>query len=74
VEGNGGSKPINAKSETIAKLRSFRAAYAKRRCIVPVNNFFEWRKLKPPKTPYAIGMKDGSPFGFAGFGKAGRIP
>jgi putative SOS response-associated peptidase YedK len=65
-EANGGRKPINAKSEAIGKLPSFRAAYAKRRCIVPVNNFFEWRKSTPPKVPYAIGMKDGSPFGFAG--------
>jgi putative SOS response-associated peptidase YedK len=45
----GGRKPINAKSETVAEQPSFRAAYAKRRCIVPVNNFFEWRKLKPPR-------------------------
>ena len=70
----GGRKPINAKSETVAKLPSFRAAYAKRRCIVPVNNFFEWRKLKPPKTPYAIGMKDGSPFGFAGIWESWTHP
>jgi len=64
-EADGGRKPINAKSETVHRLPSFRAAYAKRRCIVPINNFFEWRKTKPPKQPYAIGMKDGSPFGLA---------
>ncbi len=64
-EPTGGRRPINAKCETIARLASFRAAYAKRRCIVPINNFFEWRKTTPPKQPYAIGMKDGSPFGLA---------
>lgn len=64
-EANGGRKPINAKSETVAKLASFRSAYAKRRCIVPIDNFFEWRKTMPPKQPFAIGMKDGSPFGLA---------
>ncbi|HKJ60734.1 MAG TPA: SOS response-associated peptidase family protein, partial [Hyphomicrobiales bacterium] len=47
-EANGGRKPINARAETIAKLPSFRSAYAKRRCIIPVNNFFEWRRTKPP--------------------------
>lgn len=61
----GGRRSINAKSETVASLPSFRAAYAKRRCIVPVDNFFEWRKTTPPKQPYAIGMQDGSPFGLA---------
>ena len=64
-EANGGRKPINAKSETVAALPSFRAAYAKRRCIVPIDNFFEWRKTTPPKQPFAIGMADGSAFGLA---------
>lgn len=73
-EPDGGRKPINARSETIAKLPSFRSAYAKRRCIVPVSNFFEWRKSKPPKVPYAIGMKDGSPFGFAGLWESWAHP
>jgi putative SOS response-associated peptidase YedK len=65
TETNGGRKPINAKSETITRLPSFRSAYARRRCIVPINNFFEWRKTELPKQPFAIGMKDGSPFGLA---------
>jgi putative SOS response-associated peptidase YedK len=64
-EADGGRKPINAKSETITRLPSFRSAYAKRRCIVPIDNFFEWRKTEPPKQPFAIGMKDGSRFGLA---------
>jgi putative SOS response-associated peptidase YedK len=43
----------------------FRDAYARRRCIVPVDGFFEWRAIKGAraKQPYAIAMKDGSPFG-----------
>lgn len=65
-EADGGRKPINARSETVAKLPSFRAAYAKRRCLVPIQNFFEWRRAKPPKRPYAIGMKTGAPFAIAG--------
>lgn len=73
-EAGGGRKPINARSETVGKLPSFRAAYAKRRCIVPVNSFFEWRKSKAPKTPFAIGMKDGSPFGFAGIWESWTHP
>lgn len=73
-EPTGGRKPINAKAETVAKLPSFREAYKKRRCIVPVDLFFEWQAIKGEKTkqPYAIGMKDGSPFGLAGIWENGK--
>ena len=59
---------INARSETVARMPAFREAYHNRRCIVPIDNFFEWRPIKGQKTkqPYAIAMKDGSPFGLAG--------
>ena len=60
----GGRKPINAKCETVRTLPSFREAYRKRRCILPVDGFFEWKAIKcqKAKQPYAIAMKDGSPF------------
>jgi putative SOS response-associated peptidase YedK len=63
----GGRKPINAKAETIAKLPTFREAYARRRCILPVDGFFEWKAIKGQRArqPFAIAMKDGSPFGIA---------
>src|SRR6185503_6268567 len=64
----GGRKPINAKCETVRDLPTFREAYRKRRCIVPVDGFFEWKAIKGQKAkqPYAIAMKDGAPFGIAG--------
>jgi putative SOS response-associated peptidase YedK len=64
----GGRKPINAKAENLSKIRMFRDAYALRRCIVPVDGFFEWHAVKGAraKQPYAIAMKDGTPFGLAG--------
>ena len=65
---DGGRKPINAKAETVAQLPSFRDAYRHRRCLVPIDNFFEWKAIKGgmPKQPYAIGMKNGEPFALAG--------
>jgi putative SOS response-associated peptidase YedK len=46
LDPKGGRRPINAKAESIARLPMFREAYAQRRCIVPVDGFFEWRAIK----------------------------
>jgi putative SOS response-associated peptidase YedK len=69
-------KPINATADRVATAPMFRAAYAKRRCLVPVDNFFEWiqAKGKGPKQPYAIGMKSGEPFALAGIWESWRHP
>ncbi len=73
-EANGGRKPINARAESLTSLPSFRAAYAKRRCLLPIDNFFEWQKIKGPKQPYAIAMKSGEPFVLAGLWEGWRHP
>jgi putative SOS response-associated peptidase YedK len=72
----GGRKPINAKGETVRDLPTFREAYRKRRCIVPVDGFFEWKAIKGQKAkqPYAIAMKDGAPFGIAGIWENWKDP
>jgi hypothetical protein len=61
---------------SLAQLPSFRDAYRHRRCLVPVNNFFEWKAIKPgtPKQPYAIGMKGGEPFALAGIWENWKRP
>lgn len=70
---NGGRRPINAKVETISSLPTFREAYMKRRCLVPVDSFFEWKAIPGvrPKRPYAIGKKSGDPFALAGIWENG---
>ena len=69
-------KPINATAERVASAPMFRAAYAKRRCIVPVDSFFEWAKLaaKGAKQPHAIAMQHGAPFALAGIWESWRQP
>jgi hypothetical protein len=46
----------------------FKDAYRRRRCILPVDGFFEWKAIKgqSAKQPYAIAMKNGEPFGVGG--------
>jgi putative SOS response-associated peptidase YedK len=44
--GVGGRKPINAKCETVRTQPMFRDAHRRRRCIVPVEGFFEWKAIK----------------------------
>jgi len=71
----GGRKPINAKCETVRDLPTFREAYRKRRCLVPVDGFFEWKSIKGRiKRPYAIAMKDGAPFAIAGIWENWKEP
>jgi putative SOS response-associated peptidase YedK len=59
--------PINAPAESVRDKPLFREAYAKRRCIMPIDGFFEWKAVKGEKAkqPFAIAMKDGAPFGLA---------
>ena len=70
----GGPKPINAMAETVRSKPMFREAYRKRRCIVPVEGFFEWQATKGGKQPYAIAMKNGAPFGLAGLWENWKDP
>ena len=62
----GGAKMINARAETIATKPAFRDAFARRRCLVPADGFYEWRPGDPTKQPYRISARDGAPLAFAG--------
>ena len=67
-------RTINARAETVDKAPSFRQAFSKRRCLIPADGFFEWRKTAKPKLPFAIGMKEGRPFTLAGLWENWRDP
>jgi putative SOS response-associated peptidase YedK len=57
---------INARAERIDVAPAFRRPFQKRRCLIPADGFYEWKKTAEGKIPYSIEMKDGSPFVFAG--------
>ncbi len=59
-------KMINARAETVSTAPAFRKAFAERRCLVPVDGFFEWKKVGKEKRPYMIAMADRQPFTLAG--------
>ena len=58
-------KTINARAETVDTAPSYRQAFKKRRCLIPVDGFYEWEKVLGVKIPYSIQMKDDAPFVFA---------
>lgn len=63
-----GSKMINARAETLAEKNSFKRPFAKKRCIIPADGFYEWKKIEGQKRKQPMYMTtiDDSPFAFAG--------
>ncbi|TFF89865.1 MAG: SOS response-associated peptidase [Promethearchaeota archaeon] len=61
------SGPINARSETVAEKPTFKASFKQRRCLIPADGFYEWKKTTSgPKQPYFIHMANEEPFALAG--------
>jgi putative SOS response-associated peptidase YedK len=67
-------KTINARMETVETAPSYRSAFKKRRCLIPADGFYEWRRHGGPKAPFSIGMKDDRPFVFAGLWEGWKAP
>jgi putative SOS response-associated peptidase YedK len=61
-----GQRMINARSETLLEKPSFRQAVQKRRCLIPANGFYEWRREAKRKIPMWIQFKTREPFAFPG--------
>lgn len=61
-----GARMINARAETVAVKPSFRAAFARRRCLIPADGYYEWMTEDKVKQPYYIYRTDGGILAFAG--------
>jgi putative SOS response-associated peptidase YedK len=66
-----GSRLINARAETVSEKPSFKRAFARRRCLLPADGYFEWQAMtdeagKKMKQPFFIHRADGGPLAFAG--------
>lgn len=68
-----GYQMINARGETVAEKSSYRVALKKRRCLIPADGFYEWKKENTKKkTPMYIQLQSGEPFAFAGLYESWR--
>lgn len=69
-----GYRMINARGETVDTKPSFRAAFAKRRCLILADGYFEWKKMGAIKQPYWIQLDSEQPFAMAGLWESWRAP
>lgn len=69
-----GSKMINARAETLHEKTSFKGPFAKKRCIVPADGFYEWKQIEGQKRkqPMYLTRIDDAPFAFAGLWEVWR--
>jgi putative SOS response-associated peptidase YedK len=70
----GGSRMFNARAETITASPAFREAFRRRRCIVPVDSFYEWKREGTVRQPYRVARADGRPLALAGLWAGWRDP
>ena len=69
-----GNRLINGRSETVLEKPAFRESFRTRRCLIPADGFYEWKKTGKEKQPFHFGMKDDSLFAFAGVWDRWRSP
>lgn len=70
-----GNRLINARGETVAEKPAFRKAFARRRCLVPMSAFYEWKKRGAKSgEPWAFRRADGAPFAVAGLWETWTAP
>jgi putative SOS response-associated peptidase YedK len=60
-------KLINARAETVAEKVTFKSSFQKRRCLIPADGFYEWKRLgKKTSIPYRFTLRENELFAFAG--------
>lgn len=69
-----GARMINARAESIASSSAFRPSFLRRRCLIPADGFYEWRRDGTAKKPFLIHTGDDQPLAFAGIWAPWRDP
>src|SRR5205807_4812106 len=68
------NRTLNARSETVTTAPAFRDSILTKRCLIPANGFYEWRKMGSVKQPYCFEVGEGEVFAFAGLWDEWRSP
>lgn len=69
------ARHINARIETVASKTAFKDSFARKRCIVPADGFFEWEPMEGKgKLPHYVYQQEGAPIGFAGLWASWKDP
>ena len=74
TEAKVGSRMFNARAETIASSPAFRDAFARKRCLVPVDSFYEWKREGTVRQPYRVVREDRRPLALAGLWAGWKDP
>ncbi len=61
-----GAQGINVRVETVARAPAYRDSFRRRRCLVVVDGFYEWRKAEKARQPFLVRQGDKRPFALAG--------
>ncbi len=69
-----GARAINARSETAPDKPMFRSSFARRRCLIPVDGFYEWERREKGKLPHYVHTTNGEPLPVAGLWSAWHDP
>ena len=69
-----GSRMFNARAETLTSSPAFRDAFRRKRCLVPVDGFYEWQRIGARRQPFSIARADGRPLVLAGLWSGWRDP
>ncbi len=71
---SGAARMMNARGESVAEKPAFRDAFHKRRCLVPMDGFYEWRGEGKAKQPFACALRSGEPMACAGLWEGWKQP
>ena len=73
-DAKGAARLINARAETVPSKPAFRSAFAKRRCLLPADGYYEWKPDGTGKQPYYLTSHDREPLAMAGLFEHWRAP
>ena len=74
ADAKGAARLINARQETVTRKPAFRAAYARRRCLLPADGYYEWQADGPRTQPWFLFRRDGGPLAMAGLYEVWTAP